>query len=160
MKRLFIILAVILPLLSACGGRSLKDIRVDSVEIVSLTPHGLRDIDAVVRFTVHNPSMGFELTDVLGKIKFKGQEAVTISADQLIVAGNADKTYTVPIHGTISDDFNPFKLLGLVNGRGGEPTFNLDDLSVDLSLRRALRGGIGTTVVKKDIRISDFIEKK
>ena len=30
----------------------------------------------------------------------------------------------------------------------------------DLSLRRALRGGIGTTVVKKDIRISDFIEKK
>lgn len=147
-------------LLSGCKGRSLKDIKVNSLEIVSLSPHGLRDIDAVVRLTVYNPSVGFELTDILGQVKYKGEEAIVITADQLMVAGKAEKTYTIPLHGTIADDFNPFQLLNLMSGSGGDKKINLDDVTLDISLRPALRGGIGTTVVKKDIRVSDFLKKQ
>lgn len=160
MKRLFIVLAMAVILLSGCKGRSLKDIKVNSLEIVSLSPHGLRDIDAVVRLTVDNPSVGFELTDILGQVKYKGEEAIIITADQLLVSGKAEKTYTIPLHGTIADDFNPFQLLNLMNSRGGENKINLDDVTLDISLRPALRGGIGTTVVKKDIRVSDFLKKQ
>lgn len=159
MKRLFIVLAMAVILLSGCKGRSLKDIKVNSLEIVSLSPHGLRDIDAVVRLTVYNPSVGFELTDILGQLKYKGEEAIIITADQIMVAGKAEKTYTVPLHGTIADDFNPFQLLSLMKGGGGK-NINLDDVTLDISLRPALRGGIGTTVVKKDISISDFLNKE
>ena len=160
MKRLFIVMAMALILLSGCKGRSLKDIKVNSLEIVSLSPHGLRDIDAVVRLTVYNPSMGFELTDVLGLLKYKGEDAVIITADQVMVTGKAEKTYTIPLHGTIADDFNPFQLLNLMNRSGGEKKINLDDVTLDLSLRPALRGGFGTTVVKKDIHVSDFLKKQ
>lgn len=160
MKRLFIVLAMAVILLSGCKGRSLKDIKVNSLEIVSLSPHGLRDIDAVIRLTVYNPSVGFELTDILGQLKYKGEEAIIITADQIMVAGKAEKTYTVPLHGTIADDFNPFQLLSLMNSGAGGKKVNLDDVTLDISLRPALRGGIGTTVVKKDIRVSDFLKKQ
>ena len=160
MKRLFVVLAIVVTLLSGCRGRSFRDIKVNSLEIVSLSPHGLRDIDAVVRLTVYNPAVGFELTDVLGQLKYKGEEAIIITADQVMVTGKAEKTYTIPLHGTIADDFNPFQLLNLMNSSGGEKKINLDDVTLDLSLRPALRGGIGTTVVKKDIRISDFLKKQ
>lgn len=158
MKRLFIVLSIVITLLSGCRGRSLKDIKVNSLEIVSLSPHGFRDIDAVVRLTVYNPSVGFELTDILGQLKYKGEEAIIITADQVMVAGKAEKTYTIPLHGTIADDFSPFRLLSLMKGGGGEKNINLDDVTLDISLRPTLRGGIGTTVVKKDIRVSDFLD--
>lgn len=159
MKRLFLFLALVLPLLCSCKGHSIKDIKVNSVEIVSLTPKGLKDIDAVVRVDVHNPSVAFELTDLVGVAKYKGKEALTVTSDQLIVSGKTDKVYTVPVHGTLAEDFNPFQLLELIGGNGDQK-FSLDGLTLDLSLRPALRGGIGKKVEIKDISLSKLTEKK
>ena len=160
MKRLIIILSIILPLLSSCSGKGIKDIKVNSFEVVSLTPKGLRDIDALIKVNVHNPSVSFELTDIAGLLKLKGKDVLTLTTDQLIVAGKTDKVYTIPVHGTIAEDFNPFQLLDIFNANGGEQKLNLDDVTLDLSLRPALRGGLGKIVDVKDIKLSKLLEKK
>ena len=160
MKRLIILLSVILPLLSSCAGKGIKDIKVNSFELLSLTPKGLRDIDALVKVDVHNPSVSFELTDLSGLLKLKGKDVLTLSADQLIVAGKTDKTYTIPVHGTMAEDFNPFRLLEIFNAEGGDSKLKLDDVTLDLNLRPALRGGLGKKIEIKDITLSKLLEKK
>ena len=159
MKRLSVLLVLVLPLLCSCKGHSIKDIKVNSFEIVSLTPKGLKDIDAVVRVDVHNPSVSFELTDLVGVVKYKGKEALTITSDQLIVSGKTDKAYTVPVHGALADDFNPFQLLEML-GSDSSQMFSLDGLTLDLSLRPALRGGIGKKIEINDISLGKLTEKK
>ncbi len=154
MERLRVIIsAVLLLLLSSCGG-SVKDIRVTSFKIVSIAPQGLSGITALVEVGVHNPAMGFEVTDLHATLKMREQEAVHLSSDQLMVAGRTDKTYTVPLKGEIADGFNPFQLLKLLSNE-----VDYSQVTVSLSARLALRGGVGRTVEYNDVPLSSLIDK-
>lgn len=119
-----------------------------------MSPSGLSELNAIVRVGIHNPAAGFELTDFRGTVKIKGQEALVLDADQLIVSGKTDKTYNVPVHGSISPGFNPFQLLNFLNSSA-----SVDDVTLDVSARVAMRGGIGKKLEYKDIKVSDYIRK-
>lgn len=85
----------------------------------------------------------------------EGKPCLHLTADQLIVAGNSDKVYTIPVRGTIAEGFNPFQLLNLINGA----SLDFDKLTVDVNGKIALRGGVGKKLELKDIRISDYMKK-
>lgn len=148
-----IILAVFVVLLSSCGGK-VKDISVTSFKIVSIAPQGLSSITALVEIGIHNPTVGFEVTDLHATLKMREQEAVLLSSDQLMVAARCDKTYTVPLKGEIAEGFNPFQLLKLL---GNEMDYS--QVTISVSARLALRGGMGKTVEVKDIPLSSLINK-
>lgn len=155
MKRLFLILVIVLPLFASCKGKSVKDIKVTSVELVSLTPQGLRDIDAVIKLGLYNPTVGFEITDLCGTLKYKGQEAMILKADQLMVGGKSDKVYTIPVHGSLSEDFNPLQLLQMLKDK-----IDFKDVTLDVSVRPALRGGLGKNLEYKDIPLDKLLGAK
>lgn len=152
MKRLLLILAIILPVAVSCN--KVKDITVTSVQLVSLSPHGMSELDAIVRVGIHNPTVGFEITNLSGLVKIKGQEALLMSSDQLMVSGHADKIYNIPVHGAICEGFNPFQLLNFLNS-----STSVDDVTVDVQARVAMRGGIGKKLDYKDIRIGQYLKK-
>lgn len=153
MKRLFPILAACLLLFSSCSG-SMKDFNMTSFELVSVTPKGFSEIDMLVKIGVHNPTVGFEVTDLQGTIKVKGQEAMVLDADQLMVAGRCDKVYSVPVHGALCPGYNPFQLLNFLNN-----SHTIKDVTVDVNVRIAMRGGVGKKLEYKDIPIANYLKK-
>ena len=147
--------AVVLALLmTGCKGHGIKDISVTSFKIVSLTPQGSTGLVALVEVGVHNPTVGFEVSDVSGLLNVKGQQALILTADQIVIDGNKDKTYTIPFKAYMADGFNPFSLLKLLNNE-----LNFDELTVSIKAKVALRGGVGKNIEIKDKKLSDFIKK-
>lgn len=154
-KHVLLFVCALAALLMCQGCNKVKELKVTSFEIVSITPSGTSELDATVRLGLHNPLVSFEVTDVIGTLKMEGKPCLHLTADQLIVAGNSDKVYTIPVRGTIAEGFNPFQLLNLINGA----SLDFDKLTVDVNGKIALRGGVGKKLELKDIRISDYMKK-
>lgn len=154
-KQVLLFVCTLAALLMSVGCNKVKELGVTSFEIVSITPSGTSELDATVRVGIHNPLVAFEATDVIGTLKLNGKPCLHLTADQLIVAGNCDKVYTIPVRGTIAEGFNPFELLNLINGT----SLAFDKLTVDVNGKLALRGGVGKKLELKDIRISDYMKK-
>ena len=154
-KRIILLLAVLSAMSLATGCKKVKEISVTSFEIVSVTPSGLTDLDALVKLGIHNPMVPFEVTDATGTLKIAGKPCISLSTDQLIVAGNTDKVYSIPIKGKIAEGFNPFDLLKLFNGT----SLDFDKLTVDVNGKVALRGGVGKKLDLKDIKLNKFSKK-
>ncbi|MCR4859914.1 MAG: hypothetical protein K5910_04550 [Bacteroidales bacterium] len=142
-------------LLAGCKGKSYKDITVTSARIISIVPEGLTDLSALIELGIHNPTVGFEVTELDGLARYLGQDAVTVTADQLIVAGKSDKLYRIPLKGHIAEGFNPFQLLKLVGNESA-----LDDVTFTIRGRIALRGGIGKNIEFKDIPLGSLMSPK
>lgn len=155
MKRIHILALVLCCLLLAgCKGGSFKDITVTSARIISIVPEGLTGLSALVEVEIHNPAPAFEVTNLEGLARYRGQDAVTVTADQLIIAGRTDKVYRIPVRGRIAEGFNPFQLLRLISSEG-----SYDDVTFDVSGKVALRGGLGKNIELKDIPLTSLLNQ-
>lgn len=148
-----IFIAIFALLLSSCGNK-VKDISVTSFNIVSIAPQGLTGITALVEIGIHNPTVGFEITNLNAIIKMKGQEMIYLSADQLMVEGHSEKQYDIPVKGRLADGFNPFQLLKLLSNEA-----DIEDMTLSISARPALRGGVGKVVEINDMPLKKLIDK-
>lgn len=148
-----IFIAIFALLLSSCGNE-VKDISVTSFNIVSIAPQGLTGITALVEIGIHNPTVGFEVTNLNAIIKMKGQEMIYLSADQLMVEGHSEKQYDIPVKGRLADGFNPFQLLKLLSNEA-----DIEDMTLSISARPALRGGVGKVVEINDMPLKKLIDK-
>lgn len=155
-KRILILLAVLSAVVLTGSCKKVKEIAVTSFEIISVTPSGLTELDALVKLGIHNPAVPFEVTDAAGTLKIAGKPCLTLSTDQLIVAGNCDKIYSIPVKGQIAEGFNPFELLNLFNG----VSLDLERLTVDVDAKVALRGGVGKKLELKDFKLNRLMQKK
>jgi hypothetical protein len=155
MKRLHILLLLIpLLLLAGCKGKGVKDITVTSVRLISITPEGFNGVSALVEVGIHNPTIGFEVTNLNGVAKFQGQEALKVHADQLMVSGHTDALYRIPLQGSIADGFNPLRLLRLLSQDA-----NYEEVTFDVFARVAARGGLGKNIEILDIPLSGMLNK-
>ena len=153
MKRFtFLLLLIPLLLLSGCKGKGIKDISVTSVRLISITPEGFNGVSAQVG--IHNPTIGFEVTNLTGVAKFQGQDALSVHADQLMVPGHSDALYRIPLQGSIADGFNPLRLLRLLSKDG-----SYEDVTFDVYARVAARGGLGKNIEILDIPLSSMLSK-
>ena len=155
-KHIVIMVAVLSALMLFSGCSKIKEISVTSFELVSVTPKGLTELDALVKIGIHNPAVPFELTDAVGTLKIGGSPCLSLSADQLIVSGNMDKVYSLPIHGVLAEGFNPFQLLTLLKG----DSIDLENVTADVDARISLRGGVGKNLELKDIKLSKLLKKE
>ena len=132
----------------------MKDITVTSCELVSVMPQGLSSLEALIKIGIYNPSVSFEVSDLKGVAKVKGQPAIILTADQLIVTSGSDKVYRVPLYGEIAEGFNPFQLLQLLDNQ-----IDFQDVTIDVTGKVALRGGVGKKLDIKDIPLSKLISQ-
>lgn len=154
-KHIAIIVMFASLLLTGCKGHGVKDIEVTSFKIVSIVPKGVSGITALVEVGIHNPMVGFEVTDVHATAKVKDAEALVLTADQLMVPGHTDKVYSIPVKGSIVEGFNPLQLLKIFSN-----DLNMSDVTVTVKAKVALRGGVGKNIEIKDIPISNFVSKE
>lgn len=152
MKRITAILCLCILILSGCS-KTYKDIKVTSFEVISITPKGLNQVDALVDVGIYNPIVGFEVTDVLGVLKMDGEPCVNISTDQLTISGKTEKVYRIPLHGELEPGFNPLSLLKVAQ------TLDFSGFTADVNGKVSLRGGIGKTISLKGLKLGE-LEKR
>ena len=143
MKRILPLLAATALLLSSCA--SYKDIRITSFEVVSLTPSGLREVDATLRVGIDNPILSFVVEDIEGTLRDGSDPLAYVVSDQLIVSGKTSKAYEIPVKGRLADSKNILSVLSTIS--------RPDSLKADVSLKVSLRNGIGKTLNIKDIPV-------
>ena len=144
-------LAIAASVICGCNGKSYKDIKVESFELVSVTPTGADSGDALVRVGLDNPISAFELFDASATLKVGDVSCATIATDQLVVSGKCSRTYLVPVRISIPDGANLFELLNVLKSE------NVPLLSMDVSGKVALRGGMGVNV-NRNISLSDKMD--
>ena len=152
-KRLIYVLLPLVLMLSGCAQR-FKEVKPTSFEIVSVSPRGLTSIDAVVDVGVHNPAGQFTVSDISCTVRYKGDPCIDISADPVTVARRSDEVYRIPLTGTLAKGSNPFQLLELLGNQG-----NMEAVTLDVSARAALRGGIGKEIEYQDVPLQRLLDR-
>lgn len=151
MKRLITILFFCALILTGCS-KSYKDIKVTSFEVISITPKGLNQVDAVVDVGISNPIIGFEVTDVLGTLKMDGEPCVNISSNQLMISGKTEKVYRIPLHGELVPGFNPLSLLKVAQ------TMDFSSFTADVEGKVSIKG-VGKTIAMKDLKLGELAQQ-
>ena len=71
-----------------------------------------------------------------------------------MVEGHSEKQYDIPVKGRLADGFNPFQLLKLLSNEA-----DIEDMTLSISARPALRGGVGKVVEINDMPLKKLIDK-
>ena len=148
-----ILAAVFVILVSGCANK-LKDIDVTSFRIVSITPDGLDSVNALVEIGISNPSVSFEIRDINATVKFKGEDMLYLSADQLIVDARSEKLYKLPLAGSFAEDFNPLILLQIPWNKA-----DMSDITISLKAYVSLRGGLGKEIEYNELALDQILER-
>ncbi len=148
--RISVILAACFTLI-ACG-KSYKDIKVTSAELVSVVPSGFRALDAVVRIGIDNPIVAFRANDVLVNIKMDGAPFLSLTSDGLTVLGHREESYELTLTGAMDDNFNLLSLLSVMR------SLDLSRFLVDIKVFVALKKGPGKILEFKDIPLTNLVK--
>lgn len=141
MKRLLVLLLLLLPSAWAC--ESIKDIRLTSVSLASVTPDGLTRADAVVDVGISNPAPSFVASGITGKLLFDETALIEMKADDFKVAARRDSVYSVPMKIMLSGGLNLLTI--------GRMLDNADDsrYQVEITAKCGPSAGVGKVIVYK-----------
>lgn len=152
MKRflsLFLLCAALL--LSGCAG-SYRDIKVTSCKLTSVTPSGLRSLDAFVTLTIDNPARDLIIRDANGMLKRNGEPFIRIKASDIFVEGKCTKDYKIPLSGHLEGEGG---VLSLLSSFGSQ---DQADYTVDILALISLKSGIRHTFQYKDVPLEDILK--
>lgn len=152
MKRTLIGILVVLAGTVLAGCSKVKDIKVTSCGIESLTPKGFRSVDAVLAIGIDNPAFAFRIEGLDGVVKYKGEELATYTADTISVDGRCVKVYDLPCSATLNDGIPLSRILSFLK-KG-----DLEGFTTDIKARVKLRGGAGTTLKFNDLDLKKLME--
>lgn len=142
-------------LLAGCGVRRLQEVRVSSARIVKVLPEGIGGPAALVELGIRNPSVAFELTELTGLARYRGQDMLLLEAGPIAVAARSDEVYSVPVQGRFAEGFNPLRLVRLITGHA----LDYDDVTVSLRGKITLRGGIGKNIELEEVPLRTLLEQ-
>lgn len=152
MKNILIYIAVALSIFMVEGCSRVRDIKVTSCKLISVSPSGLKSMEGILEVGVDNPSVKFRLDDIEGKIYRNGEILAYITADPVEIAGRTRALYDVKGKAAIAPGVSVLTLLGMV--RGVDPK----EFTIDISAKVKARG-IGKTVERKGIPLTDLMDE-
>ena len=150
MKRFLPALLLTTALLCSCVS-SYKNIRVTDCKLHSVTPTGVRSLDAIVILTVDNPASDLIIRDAQGMIKRNGENFLRINASDIFVEGKCTKDYKVPLGGEMLGEGGMLSLFSSM--RGSEPS----QYTVDIVALISLKSGLRHTFEYKDVPMEDLL---
>lgn len=147
-----LVLALCLPVLASCSG--VKDIKVSSCSIMSITPNGLKALNAMLALGIDNPIMAFRIEDLDGEIKRGEISFATFSAGDLPVERKCVKVYPLSCSGAIDRSVSLLDMLKIA------ASGDFSDFTVNLNVRIKLKCGIGAKLHFKDIKVTDLMSSE
>lgn len=151
MDRIFRIL-LIAVLVSLTGCVNVNRLQVTSFHIDSVTPDGFRSVSATASATVANGSVGFSVYDIYGTVKRQGQELGVFSVEPFSVKPRSSGKYSVSGELSLAQGISLMEMIAVVK------ELDIDDFTVDISLKVKARGGAPQKLQLKDVPARHIID--
>lgn len=155
MKRKIEIFVLALALLLAGGCNTverIKNIRVTSATLASLTPTGFRSLEATFLVGIDNPAMQVTAEDISGILYYKGKEYVDFVVDPVTLLARTTSVYEIHGAATLRPDVSLIQVLSLAKN------YDLADFTADLNVTVKLRSGVGKAVSLKNLNLQELLD--
>ena len=138
-------------LLSGC--QKIKDIRVTSTKITSLSISGLRGADIALEIGVDNPAQQISLSEIEGELKHSGKVLGRVAVAPVILKPKTQETYQIDAKVSIAEGATLRDLMMFTDFK------KLAECTVDMSAVAKLKGAGKKKVSFKDIPMKELLER-
>ena len=135
------------------GCKDVKDIKVTSVEVESISARGLRSVDIFLKVGVDNPAKQVRVSEIEGSLVQSGKVIGKLAMDPFILAAKSSEIYNFKANVSLAQGAG-FKDLMLLASPDG-----LDGCTVDVSAKAAYGKGAAMPVKMKDIPLKELLDK-
>lgn len=151
MKHRGLVLLMMAFMLALTGCKDIKDIRVTSVDLESVSPRGFKSIDIYLSAEVYNPAKQVKLSEIEGTIAHSGKVIGKLAVDPIVLAAKSSEKYNVKANAALVQGAG-FKELMVLASPGG-----LDECTIDISAKAAYGKGASLPVNMKNIPLKELL---
>lgn len=146
-----IVAAAVLMCLESCS--KISQIELKSCSVASVSPSGLRSLNARLLLEIDNPALQLYLSDIEGSLYYKGEEYVQYSASPVEVKAKTSAVYPLDCKASLSPSVSLLDLMALAKN------YDLGDFTTDISAKVKLKSGVAKNFKMKGIPIKELLKK-
>ncbi len=153
LKRILLIAVSAMALcLTGCKDiKNIKNIKVTSVAVETITPNGLRGMVIGLAVGIDNPSFNVDLSEINGALKLSGKVLGRVTMDPFTLHGRSAETYHLRAVVAIEKGVTLSELAVLLDME------TLNRCMVDVSARATLKSGLSKVLKFNDIPVKDLL---
>lgn len=153
LKRVILIAVSAMALcLTGCKDiQNIKNIKVTSVAVETISPNGLRGMTVGLAVGVDNPSFHVDLSEINGALKLSGKVLGRVTMDPFTLHGKSAEIYHLRAVVTIEQGVTLSELAALLDME------TLNQCMVDVSARANLKNGLSKVLNFNDIPVKDLL---
>lgn len=151
MKGFLLASIAVLVLLTGCSGY--RDIRVGTCTLESISPVGLKAVDAGFSVQVSNPVNDITISETEGMVYFDGEPLVSFVAPDVTVPGKSSSDVSVVLRATLAGSVNIMQIMSMVS------SFRPEQLTMDISMKIRVKGGLKKKISLKEVPVESFFRK-
>ena len=131
--------------------QNIKNIKVTSVAVETVSPNGLRGMTVGLAVGVDNPSFNVDLSEINGALKLSGKVLGRVTMDPFTLHGKSAEIYHLRAVVTIEQGVTLSELATLLDME------TLNQSMVDVSARATLKNGLSKVLNFNDIPVKDLL---
>ncbi len=152
-KTVLPLLAVLLAAVLLSGCSSYRDITVGTCRLESISPKGLKAVDAGISAEVDNPANEITISGISGTVYYEDDEIGFFEAPEVTVPGRTSSKVDILIRATLSDSLSLMQIMSMASG------FKTERLTLDISMTVKVKGGLKRKIELKGLPVDNFIGK-
>lgn len=152
-RTLSIVILTITALLLATGCADLRNIRITSCEVESVSPVGFTSVDCVLNIGIHNPAMEFTVSGINGCVRKEDLRIVNFNGGPICVERKSDNVYSLPCKAALDAGITLFSAMSIIKSK------DFSGYAVDITADITLKNGIKKTLTFNDISLQELLSK-
>lgn len=152
MKRT-VILTVVALLMCFTSCNKVRDIKINSAQVESLSPYGMRGADVGLAVEIDNPTIQIKLSEMEAVLKHSGKILGKVTVDPFTMKPRTVEMYHLQARMTLDESLTLFDLTMFL----GEDV--LEKCTVDITAKGKIKGGLSKTITRKDVPLKKLIDK-
>ena len=140
-------------MLCLTGCKNVKDIKVTSVELESVSMKGMKSLDVFIKVGVDNPARQVKISEIEGSLKHSGKVIGNLAMDPFILGAKTSDIYMLKANVSLAQGagFKELMLLASPNG--------LDACTIDFSAKAMYAKTTPMPIKVKDIPLKELLDK-
>ena len=144
-------LAAMLVFLAGC--QKIKDIRITSAKVTSLSVKGLKGADVSLAVGVFNPSVQISVSEIDGEVKHSGKVLGRVAVAPIVLKPKSQEKYNIEATVRIAEGATLRDLMMFADVR------KLGECTVDVSVLAKIKGGGKRRLAVNDIPLKELLER-
>lgn len=143
---------IIMAAVFAVSCSSYKDISITSCDLKTISPNGLKAVDMLLSVGVHNPTVAFTLSDIIGELHDEDRVYASFSGGPVSVEKKSDDVHDLPCSVALGDNLSLFNALNVLKTR------DISTMKINVSAVVRLKNGLHKTLRYEDMSVKEILD--